>query len=133
MVTFVDVTDTVKVERALLERNEALEAAASLKNAFIHHVSYELRSPLTNIIGFTQLLADARIGPLNDRQREYIGYVMSSSTALLAIVNDLLDLATIDAGIMELELAEVDVAEAVDGAIESLKDRINESRIRIVR
>jgi len=131
MVTFVDVTDTVKVERALLERNEALEAAASLKNAFIHHVSYELRSPLTNIIGFTQLLADPRIGPLNDRQREYVGYVMSSSTALLAIVNDILDLATIDAGVMELELAEVDIAETVDGAIEGLKDRLTESRIGV--
>jgi signal transduction histidine kinase len=133
MVTFVDVTDTVKVERALLERNEALEAAASLKNAFIHHVSYEIRSPLTNIIGFTQLLTDARIGALNDRQREYVGYVMSSSTVLLAIVNDILDLATIDAGVMELELAEVDIAEAVDGAIEGLKDRVKESRIRLER
>jgi signal transduction histidine kinase len=131
MVTFVDVTDTVKVERALLERNEALEAAASLKNAFIHHVSYELRSPLTNIIGFTQLLADPRIGSLNDRQREYVGYVMSSSTALLAIVNDILDLATIDAGVMELDLAEVDIAETVDGAIEGLQDRLKESRISL--
>ena len=62
MVTFVDVTDSVKVERALVERNEALEAANTLKNAFIHHVSYELRSPLTNIIGFAQLLADEHIG-----------------------------------------------------------------------
>ena len=131
MVTFVDVTDTVKIARALVERNEALEAADTLKNAFIHHVSYELRSPLTNIIGFTQLLADARIGPLNDRQREYVGYVMSSSAALLAIVNDILDLATIDAGIMELELAEVDIAATVDGVIEGLKDRIAEARIRL--
>ena len=106
MVTFVDVTDSVRIERALTERAEALEAADALKNAFIHHVSYELRSPLTNIIGFTQLLADPSVGPLTDRQREYTGYVMSSSTALLAIVNDILDLATIDAGIMELDYAE---------------------------
>ncbi len=131
MVTFVDVTDTVQVERALVDRNEALEAADTLKNAFIHHVSYELRSPLTNIIGFTQLLADSRIGPLNERQREYVGYVMSSSNALLAIVNDILDLATIDAGIMELDLSEVDIAETVDAAIEGLRDRIAESRIRL--
>ena len=131
MVTFVDVTDSVKVERALVERNEALEAADTLKNAFIHHVSYELRSPLTNIIGFTQLLADARIGSLNDRQREYVGYVMSSSAALLAIVNDILDLATVDAGIMELDLGEVDVADTVNATIEGLQDRIQEGGIRI--
>ena len=104
MVTFVDVTDSVQVERALVERNEALEAADALKNAFIHHVSYELRSPLTNIIGFAQLLSDEQIGPLNEKQREYTGYIMSSSAALLAIVNDILDLATIDAGIMGLDL-----------------------------
>lgn len=131
MVTFVDVTDSAQVERALVERNEALEAADALKNAFIQHVSYELRSPLTNIIGFTQLLADNRIGPLNDRQREYIGYVMSSSAALLAIVNDILDLATIDAGIMELDLGEVDVAETVAATIEGVQDRVTESGIEV--
>ena len=124
MATFVDVTDSVKVERALIDRNEALEAAASIKNAFIHHVSYELRSPLTNIIGFAQLLEDARIGPLNDKQREYMGYIMASSAALLAIVNDILDLATIDAGIMELDLAEVDIAEVVATAIDGIRDRL---------
>jgi signal transduction histidine kinase len=132
MVTFVDVTDSAKVARALIERNEALEAADTLKNAFIQHVSYELRSPLTNIIGFAQLLADARVGPLNPKQREYTGYIMSSSAALLAIVNDILDLATIDAGIMELDLAEVDIAATVEAAIEGVQDRLRESHISLV-
>ena len=131
MVTIVDVTDSANMARTLVERNEALEAADTLKNAFIQHVSYELRSPLTNIIGFAQLLSDARIGPLNDKQREYTGYIMSSSAALLAIINDILDLATIDAGIMELELEEVDVAATVEAAIEGLQDRITESRIEL--
>ncbi len=131
MVTFVDVTDTVQVERALVERNEALVAADALKNAFIHHVSYELRSPLTNIIGFAQLLNDANIGPLNDKQREYTGYIMSSSAALLAIVNDILDLTTIDAGIMELDLGDVDVAATVAAVIEDLRDRLDEAHIRL--
>jgi signal transduction histidine kinase len=131
MVTFVDVTDSVHVERALVERNEALEAGDSLKNAFIHHVSYELRSPLTNIIGFAQLMSDVRIGPLNPKQREYVGYIMSSSASLLAIVNDILDLSTIDAGIMGLDLAEVDVAETVAAAVETVADRLQESRVRL--
>jgi signal transduction histidine kinase len=131
MVTFVDVTDSAKVARALVERNEALEAADTLKNDFIQHVSYELRSPLTNIIGFVHLLSEDSVGPLNKKQREYTGYIMSSSAALLAIVNDILDLATIDAGIMELELAEVDIAATVEAAIEGIQDRVKESGIRV--
>ncbi|MCX5494928.1 ATP-binding protein [Kaistia dalseonensis] len=131
MVTFVDVTDTVKVERVLTERNEALEAADGLKNAFIQHVSYELRSPLTNIIGFTQLLSDVTIGPLNEKQREYAGYILSSSGSLLAIVNDILDLATVDAGIITLELGEVNVAETIAAATEGVRDRLQEAKLRL--
>lgn len=131
MVTLVDITDSVQVERALIDRNEALLTADRLKNEFIQHVSYELRSPLTNIIGFTQLVADTNIGPLNDKQREYVGYVLSSSGALLALVNDILDLATIDAGIMALDLGVVDLPAAVDASIEGLRDRLSESRIQI--
>jgi len=131
MVTFVDVTDSVQVERALVERNEALEAADSLKNAFIHHVSYELRSPLTNIIGFSQLLSDTRVGALNDKQREYNGYVMTSSAQLLTIVNDILDLTSIDAGIMGLDLAEVDVKGLVLEAVSEATPRFEESRVKL--
>ena len=132
MVTVVDVTDSVQVERALRERAEALEAADTLKNAFVHHVSYELRSPLTNIVGFTELLLADGTGPLNDRQLEYVGYVKNSADSLQTIVNDILDLATIDAGIMELELSEVGVAETVAGALEGVKDRIEESGVTLV-
>ncbi len=131
MVTFVDVTDSVKVERALTERNEALEAADGLKNAFIQHVSYELRSPLTNIIGFAQLLAEEQVGLLNDKQREYAGYVLSSSDALLAIVNDILDLATLDAGIMTLDLGEVDAASAVRATVHGVQDRVEKAGLSL--
>ena len=65
MMTFVDVTDSVNVERALKEKNEALQKADQLKNDFVQHVSYELRSPLTNIIGFTELLSLPATGPLS--------------------------------------------------------------------
>ena len=109
LVTFLDVTDTINVERALRERNEALEAADALKVDFVHHVSYELRSPLTNIIGFAELLGEPSTGPLIDKQREYLGYITTSTNALLAIINDILDLATIDAGAMKLNLGPVDI------------------------
>jgi signal transduction histidine kinase len=126
LVTFQDVTDTVNVERALRERNDALEAAYELKNDFVHLVSYELRSPLTNIIGFAQLLEDKTAGPLTDKQREYLEYISSSSAALLAIINDILDLATIDAGVMTLDLGPVDIRATMDASAEAVRDRLSE-------
>ncbi len=109
LVAFLDVTDTINVERALRERNEALETADALKVDFVHHVSYELRSPLTNIIGFAHLMGEPSLGALSTKQREYLGYINTSTNALLAIINDILDLATIDAGAMKLNLGLVDI------------------------
>jgi signal transduction histidine kinase len=131
LVAFSDVTASVAMERALIERNEALEASDHLKNAFVKHVSYELRSPLTNIIGFTQLLGDPATGPLNERQRDYAGHVLQSSSALLAIINDILDLATIDAGAMELDLGEVDIHATMAAAAEGVRDRVAEARLEL--
>jgi signal transduction histidine kinase len=131
LVTFQDVTDSVNVERALTERADALQDADRLKSAFVQHVSYELRSPLTNIIGFAQLLEEPATGDLTGKQREYLGYIGSSSSALLAIINDILDLATIDAGAMTLDLKPVDIRTAVDAAAEGLRDRFAEKDIRL--
>ena len=72
MLTFQDITDTENVERALRERNEALETADQMKVDFVHHVSYELRSPLTTIIGFAHFLSDPVTGPLTPKQAEYL-------------------------------------------------------------
>jgi signal transduction histidine kinase len=130
VVTFQDVTDTLNIERALRDRAEALEAADEIKNDFVHHVSYELRSPLTNIIGFAQLLDDPVTGPLTDKQREYLGYITTSSAALLAIINDILDLATIDAGAMVLEPGPVDIRKTMEASAEGVKDRVVEKGIR---
>ena len=131
LTTFTDVTDTVNFENALVEKNEALEEASRLKNDFVHHVSYELRSPLTNIIGFVQLLADGAAGPLSTKQRQYAGYIMTSSDALLAIINNILDLATIDAGAMTLDLGLVDVRETMQGVAEAMQPRLVETGVRL--
>jgi signal transduction histidine kinase len=131
LVTFRDVSDSVRVERALTERNEALEEADSLKSAFVGHVSYELRSPLTTIIGFAQLLDDPVIGPLNEKQREYVRHITDSSATLLAIINDILDLATIDAGAVQLELGEIDACRAVEAAAEGVRARMNERDVKL--
>jgi signal transduction histidine kinase len=124
LVTFHDVTDSVNVERALRERNEALEDADKIKIDFVHHVSYELRSPLTNIIGFVHLLADPSTGPLAPRQREYLDYITVSTNTLLALINNILDLATIDAGRMQLNLGPVDIRRTMAAAAEGVQDRL---------
>ena len=131
LITFTDVTDTVNFENALTERNQALIDAERLRNDFVHHVSYELRSPLTNIIGFIQLLGDGAVGDLNEKQREYTGYVLKSSAALLAIINDILDLATIDMDAMELVLQDVDIVQIMQEAAAGIQDRVNDSGVML--
>ena len=131
MMTYADITDSKRVEQALIERNEALEASDRLKNTFISHVSYELRTPLTNIIGFSELLGEPRVGDLNERQRDYLGDIRSSSQTLLAIINDILDLATIDAGALELKKREADVRDIVRAAELGVKERIAAERITL--
>jgi signal transduction histidine kinase len=131
LITFADVTDSKRYERALIERNEALVAGDRLKSQFISHVSYELRTPLTNIIGFSELITSPRTGDLNDKQREYMNDISASSRTLLAIINDILDLTTIDAGALELKLASVKVASVVDGAVLGVRDRAARARLNI--
>ena len=131
LVTFQNRTDTVNVERALRERNEALETADSIKVDFVHHVSYELRSPLTNIIGFANLLGDPAFGPLTRKQSEYLGYITASTNALLALINNILDLATIDAGAMTLNLGDVDIRASMEAAAEGVQDRLVNNRITL--
>jgi signal transduction histidine kinase len=131
MLTFQDITDTENVERALRESNEALEAAGQMKIDFVHHVSYELRAPLTTIIGFAHFLSDPSTGPLTPKQAEYLDYVTKSTNALLALTNNILDLATIDAGAMKLELGPVDVGKTIEAAAEGIQDRLATDRIRL--
>jgi signal transduction histidine kinase len=131
LVTFHDVTDSVNVERVLTERNEALMQADAIKIDFVQHVSYELRSPLTNIIGFTHFLDDPQTGPLTDRQQEYLGYITASSNALLAIIDNILDLASIGAGAMQLDLEPVDIRATMHAAAEGVQDRLVKNNIRL--
>ncbi len=129
LLTYVDVTDTKRVENMLMERNETLEAADKLKNDFVQNVSYELRTPLTNIIGFSDLLANPNIGPLSQRQKEYLGDIRASSKTLLSIINDILDLATIDAGAMELQLEPVKVAGLIKAAALGVRERLVRAKL----
>jgi signal transduction histidine kinase len=109
LVNFRDVTDTLRVQRALQDRNEALETADRLKSEFIANVSYELRTPLNAIIGFSELLAGQYIGPMNAKQLDYAHSITESSQRLATLINDILDLASIEAGYLRLEVGTVDM------------------------
>lgn len=131
LLTFVDVTADVNVGRNLTDSNDALRAAEKLRNDFIHHISYELRSPLNNINGFVHLLGQETTGALNERQLEYLGYVSKSSAALLAIIDDILDLATIDENVMALDWEDVDAQSALRAALEGVQDRLADMKIEL--
>jgi signal transduction histidine kinase len=86
---------------------------------------------LTNIIGFGELLSSPRTGELNGKQREYLSDIAASSRTLLAIINDILDLATIDAGALELKLAPVQAAAVIDTAVLGIRDRVSRARLNL--
>ncbi len=115
--SYVDVSDSIRVERALVERNEALVASDRLKSQFITNVSYELRTPLNTIIGFTEILSNQYFGTLNRRQAEYARGILEASHALLGLIDDILDLAVLEAGRFQLDLAEVSIRPMLDSVL----------------
>lgn len=131
LVTFLDVTDSLRIERALRERNEALETADRLKTEFVAHMSYELRTPLNNVIGFAELLDKEYYGPLNAQQHTYTHNIIESSNQLMVLINDILDLAVIEAGGMQLELGSVDVARAIANVAAMVREEIRNRGLRL--
>jgi len=123
LLTYLDVSDTARVERALRERNEALETAGRLKSEFIASVSHELRTPLNTVIGFAEILNNQYFGPLNASQIEYSRGIFASSNQLMALIDDILDLATIEAGYMVLERGRVDVFDMLQAVISLTRER----------
>ncbi len=110
LLIYFDVSDSERVQRALAERNAALETADRLKSEFLANVSYELRTPLNAIIGFSEILHQQYFGRLNERQAEYSQGIMDASQQLLNLINDILDIATIEAGYLALERAPVEIS-----------------------
>ena len=112
--SYLDVTDSVKVEQALRASNAALAAADRLKSEFVANVSYQLRTPLNTIMGFAEILTNQYFGTLNERQVEYARTIMDASKKLLLLINDVLDLATIEAGRMVLERKTLNAADVLN-------------------
>ena len=118
-----DVTERKRFERALQEKNIELEHASRMKSEFLATMSHELRTPLNAIIGFSEALKDGLMGEMSDSQQEYIGDIFTSGQHLLSLINDILDLSKVEAGMMALELEPVDLERP---AVEQPVDRAGE-------
>lgn len=131
LIAFLDVTATRRVEAALRDRAEAFEAADRLKTDFVQNVSVQLRDPLQTIQGYSQMLAQRLFGPLNDRQQEQIDTVVSASENLKKLVDNILDLAMIEANALDLELGDVDLAAAVKDSVAMAKGSAKDADVKI--
>lgn len=133
LMTFTDVTIVAKSTDLLKERNDALVAADEFKSDFISHVSYQFREPLTNILGFSEMLENQTFGNLNDKQMEYVDIIRSSSFGLRALINDILDLASLDAAHMALQYSKISVTELIENAVERVKMLVGQKNIVLNR
>ncbi len=123
---------------ALQQRNDALEQlnaelsrASSAKTAFLSTMSHELRTPLNAVIGFAQLMRDGAAGPVSDRQAEFCGHIHNAGQHLLSLVNDLLDMAKIEAGRVDLDIEPVDLDELLRDALAIVQERARLNRIEM--
>lgn len=111
MLLFIDITAKITVQRVLAEKNEALLLSDKLRNGFVRNVSYDLLTPLTSIDGFTQLMLSSDALNLNKKAKEYLGDIAIEAQKLNNMIQDMIDLASLNAGIMQLEVEEVNIKE----------------------
>ena len=127
-----DLTAWKRAEADLTEARRAAEAASAKKSDFLAKISHEIRTPMNAIIGFSEVMQEERLGPLgNPKYREYLGDIQTSGRHVVSLVNDLLDLAKIEAGRMELDFAATDLNAVVTSAVSIIQPQANASRILI--
>lgn len=131
LMTYLDVSDSVQVERSLRERNQALEEAGGIKTKFLANVSYDLRSPLTSIKGFTEFLMEGVVGELNDKQREYLRDIHASALDLSAMIDSVLDIASLEAGYTTLDVAEFDIYMMLSSIFPFIQEKLQRLEIKL--
>src|SRR5439155_23821694 len=129
--TMVDVTDSSRIEAALRERAAALEEADRVKTDFVANVSYELRTPLTSIGGFAELLGGGYAGDLTPKGKDYVSAILESVERLSKLINDVLDLPPGDTRGVALEIERVDVAGLCRAAADTARVRAAEKAQRL--
>ncbi|MBA3653308.1 MAG: response regulator [Actinobacteria bacterium] len=118
-----DATDRKRIERTLQEKNIELEHASRMKSEFLATMSHELRTPLNAVIGFSEALKDGLMGEMTENQQEYIGDIFTSGQHLLSLINDILDLSKVEAGMMALELETVDLERLLSNALSIVREK----------
>ncbi len=124
LLTVLDITDSQKAEQALRERNEALVEADSVKTRFLANMSYELRTPLTSIGGFAELLEAGVGGELSDGGREYVAAILTSVERLTEQIESLLDLSQSEAGLLPLAQEEVPLLSLAQRLVKEREGRL---------
>ncbi len=117
----------------IADKGRQLEAASRHKSEFLANMSHELRTPLNAILGFSEVLAERMFGEINAKQAEYLQDILSSGRHLLSLINDILDLAKVEAGRLELELGRFHLPTALDNALTLVRERASRHRITLTQ
>jgi len=115
--------ENVRLFNEIQDKTQELEAANQHKDEFLASMSHELRTPLNAVIGFSEVLLEKMFGEINAKQEEYLNDILSSGRHLLSLINDILDLAKIEAGRMELDLEDFELGPAIDNAVVLVRER----------
>jgi signal transduction histidine kinase len=117
--------------REIEDKSRQLEVTSQHKSEFLANMSHELRTPLNAIIGFSQVLQDEMVGPVNEKQAEYLDDIVSSGNHLLSLINDVLDLSKVEAGQVELEMHPFSLREAIERGVVMVRERATEDGVRV--
>ncbi|HEV2008278.1 MAG TPA: GAF domain-containing protein, partial [Burkholderiales bacterium] len=123
--------ENVRLFDEIQEKSAQLEVFNRHKSEFLANMSHELRTPLNAVIGFSEVLGERLFGELTEKQDEYVKDIHASGKHLLSLINDILDLSKIEAGRMELELADFALRPALENAITLLKERAHQHGIKL--
>jgi len=127
-----DITDRKQMEQALRDARDAAERGSRAKSEFLANMSHELRTPLNAIIGFSEIMREEILGPVAvPKYREYLGDINNSAQHLLLIINDILDIARIEAGRVELKEARIDLKRMIEECTRMLRGRLSDAGLKL--